>query len=151
MRPSPGAAAASTGMSRPRRWTTAFLVGGTVLAAGTPVYLGYAAPYLAGYLRHPTLLLGQLVPYALCAVLWLPPRSPDATSAGLLFSVLLFLAAAALYVPMLVAPGARGGDMIGLAFVAISAGTTAALLLGSAAAWLILRWRRRTMRERDPG
>jgi hypothetical protein len=51
-----------------------------------------------------------------------------------------------IYVPMMWAPGARGGDMVGLAYVGVSAAMTIAVLLGSAVALLILWWRPRAGR-----
>jgi hypothetical protein len=62
----------------------------------------------------------------------------------------LLLVAVLLYLPMLWAPGARGGDMIGLAFAAISAATTVGLLLGSAVALAAPWLRARTGQGRSP-
>lgn len=117
---------------------------------GTPVYLAYAAPHLAGYLLHSSLLLIQLVPYILCAIFWLPWSAPEAGRAGVIFAALLLLAAMVLYMPMLWDPSAQGGDMIGLAFVAISLGSSAVLLLSSAVVFLVLRWRARARQGRKP-
>ncbi len=137
-------------MKHPKRYAVGLLLCGLVLAAVTPVYVAYKAPSLAGYLLHPAILLGQLVPYLLCAALWLPWRAPGAATTALVLSALLLLAAVVLYLPMLWAPGARGGDMIGLTFVAISAATAAVLLLASAAAFLVLWLRARARQGRRP-
>jgi len=53
--------------------------------------------------------------------------------------LLLLLAAGVLYVPMLVHPGARGGDMIGLAFAGIAITTTLALFGVSLVAFIVAR------------
>ena len=133
-------------MRHPKRYAVGLLLGGFILALGTPLYLAQAAPHLSGYLRHPVILLGQTVPYLVCAAVWLPWRAPAAAATALILAAILFLAAVVVYLPMLWAPGARGGDMIGLAFILISIVTTVALLLGSAIAglvlWLLLRARR---------
>lgn len=123
-----------------------FLLGGLALAVATPAYVAYAAPHLAGYLLHPALFLGQMVPYLLCGALWLPWRAPGTVTSALVLALLLLLATAIIYVPMMWAPGARGGDMIGLAYVGVSAAMTIAVLLGSAVALLILWWRPRAGR-----
>jgi hypothetical protein len=125
----------------PKRYAILFLVAGVVLALGTPLYLAYAAPHLSVYLRNPVILAGQAVPYVVCAGLWLPWRARPAATVALILAALLLLAAVVLYLPMLWAPGAQGGDMIGFAFILISIVTTGALLLGSAVAALVL-WRR---------
>jgi hypothetical protein len=137
-------------MTRPTRYAVGLLLGGAVLAVGTPVYVAYAVPSLAGYLLHPTILLLQLAPYLLCAALWLPWRAPRAASTALTLSALLLLVALVLYLPMLWAPGARGGDMIALAFAAISAATTVGLLFGSAVAALVPWLRARRRHGRSP-
>ena len=118
------------------------LSGGALIAVATPAYVAYAAPDLAGYLLHPAIFLIQLLPYMVCAGLWLPRRTPAAATTAVIMSASLLLAAVAMYGPMVWAPESRGGDMIALAFVAISLGTTVAVLAGSALAALVLRLRR---------
>jgi hypothetical protein len=125
----------------PKRCAIWLLAAGVVLAVGTPLYLAYAAPHLSVYLRNPVILTGQAVPYVLCAGLWLPWRARSAATVALILAALLLLGAVVLYLPMLWAPGAQGGDMIGFAFIAISIVTTTVLLLGSAVAAVVL-WRR---------
>ena len=134
-------------MIRSKRYAAGLLLAGLLLAVGTPVYVGLAAPHLSVYLLNPFILLAQPVPYLACAGLWLPWRTPAAAKIALILAGLLLLAALVLYLPMLWAPGARGGDMVGFAFVLISAMTTLALFVGSALAalglWLHIRARRR--------
>lgn len=126
------------------------LLGGLISAVGTPIYVAYAEPGLAGYLLHPAIFLVQMSPYLLCAALWLPWRVPGAATTALVLSALLLVASLVVYIPMVWAPQLQGGDMIGLAFVAISVGMTTGLLVASAVAWLVL-WRRRHSRRGDPG
>jgi len=133
----------------PKRYAMGLLLAGFVLALGTPTYLAYAAPHLSVYLLHPVILLGQTVPYLVCAGLWLPWRAPAAARTALILAAILLLAALILYVPMLWAPGAQGGDMIGLAFILISIVTTIAVFLGSAIAGLVLWLHLRARRSRQ--
>jgi hypothetical protein len=134
-------------VTQAKRYAVGLLLAGFVLALGTPIYLARAAPHLSIYLRHPIILLGQTVPYVVCAGLWLPWRAPAAATAALILAAILLLAALVLYIPMLWAPGARGGDMIGLAFILISIVTTGAVFLGSAIAGLVLWLRARARRS----
>lgn len=129
----------------PKRHAIWLLAAGVVLALGTPLYLAYAAPHLSVYLLNPVILVGQTVPYVLCAGLWLPWRARSAATAALVLAALLLLGAVVLYLPMLWAPGTRGGDMIGFGFIAISIVTTGALLFGSAVAAVVLWRRHRTL------
>jgi hypothetical protein len=82
-------------MKYPRRLAAALLLAGAVLAVGTPGYVARASPNLAAYLLHPALFLGQLVPFLLCAALWLPWRAP-AAAAGMTAGVLVASAVAGL-------------------------------------------------------
>jgi hypothetical protein len=117
-----------------------------MLALGTPLSIGLAAPHLSVYLLNPFIVLCQPVPYLVCAGLWLPWRALAAARIALVLAGLLLVVALALYLPMLWAPGAKGGDMIGFAFILISVWTTLGLLVGSALAalglWLRIRRRR---------
>jgi hypothetical protein len=137
-------------MKHPRRLAAALLLAGAVLAVGTPGYLAHAAPNLAGYLLHPALFLGQLVPYLLGAALWLPWRAPAPATAAAILAGLVLLATVILYGPMLWSPATHGGDMIGLAFVAIAAGMTAGVLVASAVAAIVLWMRRRAAQRQGP-
>jgi hypothetical protein len=133
-------------MIRSKRYAGGLLLAGLTLAVGTPVYLGLAAPHLSVYLLNPFILLCQPVPYLLCAGLWLPWRALAAARIALILAGLLLLAALVLYLPMLWAPGAQGGDMIGFAFILIATVTSLGVLVGSAIAalglWLRVRGRR---------
>jgi len=133
-------------MARSKRYAAGFLLAGLLLAIGTPVYVALAAPDLSGYLMQPVILLGQAVPYVVCAALWLPWRSRAAATPSLILAALLFAATLVLYLPILWAPGRRGGDMIGLAYILISLVTTAGVLISSATAGLVLWLRHRARR-----
>lgn len=125
-------------MNRTKFQAAGILLAGLVLSVGTPLYLGLAAPHLSVYLLNPVILLGQAAPYLLCAGLWLPWRASAAAMTALILAGLLLIAALAAYLPMLLSPGAQGGDMVGFAFILISIVTTLALILGSAIAGLLL-------------
>jgi hypothetical protein len=126
-------------VNRLRLVAAAGLLAGLVLAVGTPAYVGWAAPHLAGYLHHPAIFLVQALPYSICAVFWLPWRRPDTDRAAAILALLLLIAAVVVYGPMLLRPGARGGDMIGLAFTAVSLVSTLVLLVLSVTAFIGLR------------
>lgn len=125
-----------------------FLLVGLALALFTPAYVVYAAPGLAGYLLHAELFLGQALPYLLCGALWLPWRSPSTAKAAFILSLLLLLASLAAYVPILWQPTGRGGDMVALAYVAISAALIVGVLLGSVVALLVIWVHGRSRRGR---
>lgn len=122
------------------------LITGLALAVGTPLYLVHVAPSLSVYLQNPVVLVGQAVPYLVCAALWLPWRSPSAATVTLVLSAVLLFVAVVLYVPMLWTAGRQGGDMIGLAFLLVSLVTTGGVLLASVVAALSLWLRRRARR-----
>jgi hypothetical protein len=73
--------------------------------------------------------------------------TPATSTVALVPAVLLLVAAAIVYIPMLWAPGARGGDMVGLAFTAVSMAMTVGVLLGSVVA-LAMLWLRPRLRRR---
>lgn len=125
-------------MNRVKLNAAGLLLAGLALAVSTPLYLGLAAPHLSVYLVNPVILLGQAVPYLLCAGLWLPWRGSAAARTALMLAGLLLIAALAVYLPMLLSPGGRGGDMVGFAFILISIVTTVAVILGSGIAGLVL-------------
>jgi hypothetical protein len=131
---------------RLKRYTAWLLLAGLILAVGTPIYLGLAAPHLSVYLLNPFILLCQPAPYLVCAGLWLPWRAHAAARIAMTLAGLLLLVALVLYLLMLWAPGAHGGDMIGFAFILISTVTSLGVLVGSAVAalglWLRVRRRR---------
>ncbi len=117
-----------------KRYAVACLLAGLALALATPAYVASASPDLAGYLLHAELFLLQSVPYVVCGALWLPWRSPRTRTPAVALAVLLLLATLAVDGPILWSPAARGGDMIALAYVAVSAILTIGVLLGSAVA-----------------
>ena len=123
-------------LSRRRLLAIGLLLGGLALAVGTPFRIAQVETDLAGYLLHPSVLGVQSVPYLLCAALWLFRRNPAASWGALVFAAILFVTAVIAYAPMLWSPGARGGDMIGLTFVAVSGVSTLALVIGSVLAAL---------------
>jgi len=131
-----------------RRWPAGLLSAAFLLAVGTPAWVAYAQPSVAGYLLHAPVFLLQGVPYVVAAVLWVPAWTwgSDATSAVL--SLLLLLVAVWLYVPVVWSPGRWGGDMIGLAFIAISGVTTAVVLVASGLMALVSWMRRRSDPDR---
>jgi hypothetical protein len=124
----------------PQRWVAGLLAGGFVLAVATPFYLSYSRPSVAGYLLHPSVYVLQALPYGLAAALWLPRWSwswrGDATSTVL--AALLLATSLALYGPVVLAPRQWGGDMIALAFLAMSGATTAVILILSGVTALIV-------------
>src|SRR5215813_7497652 len=73
-------------MTHAKRFAVGLLLAGLLLAAGTPVYVAHAASHLSVYLLHPVILLGQAVPYVVCAALWLPWRSPTAAAPALILA-----------------------------------------------------------------
>jgi hypothetical protein len=86
-------------MIRSKRYAGGLLLAGLVLAVGTPIYLGLAAPHLSVYLLNPFILLCQPVPYLACAGLWLPWRARAAARIALILAGLLLLAALVLTYP----------------------------------------------------
>jgi hypothetical protein len=130
-------------MRHPKPWAVCCLIAGLLVAEATPLRIAQAVPGLAGYLIHPWLFAELLVPYALCAALWLPWRAIAAARTALVISGIMLVATVVVYAPMLLDPAAHGGDMIALAFVAITLSMTAGLLLVSAIAAARLMLRRR--------
>jgi len=138
-------------MDHRKRYAMYPLLGGLVLAVGTPAYVAYAMcggqpVYWVQHL-NPT-LFWQSMPYLLCAGLWLPWRARETTTVGIVLSWLLFTVIVVLYVPEL---QAKGCDFRGIFFDAIAMWMTLAVLVYSGIALLILRLlrmkRRRTSRK----
>jgi len=129
-------------MNTRKRYAAAFLLAGLTLALATPLLLGRAESHLGPYLLQWELFLCQTVPYLLCAALWLPWRGPLAAQAAPVVAGLLLLAAAIVYLPMLLAPRLLGGDMVGLLFLLISVVTTAGVIVVSVLAVIITRLRK---------
>ena len=95
---------------------------------------------MKSYLLHPALFIFQIFPYVLFSALWLWRKGNHALQIGRALSLLMLASALILYVPMLVAPGSYGGDMIGLLFAVICFFTTVALLALTAAAVMAEWW-----------
>jgi hypothetical protein len=129
-----------------RRTTLTFLLGGLLLAAGTPLYLSLAHSNVRPYLLQPAIFAVQSVPYVLAAGLWLPWRSPQARRAGRVLASVLFLIDVLLYVPMLTGLWPTGGDMVALGFFLITIVTTSSILLVSLVAFGVLWYRQRRVR-----
>jgi hypothetical protein len=136
-------------IDRTKRYAGALLLGGLILAVATPAYVAHVAPYLAGALHHPVVLIAQAAPYVVCAALWLPWRDTRSATVALVFAALLAVAAVIIYAPRLVASGATAGDMTSLDYFGISMALTVAVLLGSAVVFVIFR--SRPDQHADPG
>ena len=118
------------------------IVAGLLLAVGTPWYLAFADPAIRGYLFHPVLFAIQAAPYLLAALLWLPKRFRLSAASAQVLAALLFLSSVLFYIPMLVGLVPTGGDMIGLAFVAIAIGTGVGIVVITLVAYGV-QWMRR--------
>jgi cytochrome bd-type quinol oxidase subunit 2 len=129
-------------VNRLKRYAAAMLACGVLLAVSTPAYLMSVAPSTRVYLGHPVLFLMQVLPYALCAALWLPSRERRADTMAFILSLALLLAACILYFPILIHPERSGSDMIGLGFAIICIVTTLALLGIWLLGFVIARWPR---------
>ena len=134
-------------MTTTQRRTLYLLLGGLLLSIGTPACLALVRPGAAPYLLQPQVFAAQALPYLLAAALWLPWRSPRAGTIAQTLAGLLFMVALLLYLPMLAGFWATGGDMIGLAFFLIAAGTTLSLLVVTLVAFGILWLRQRVPRQ----
>lgn len=134
-------------MGSTRRWTAGLLTGAFLLAVSTPSYLAYSRPSLAVYLLHPSIFMLQSLPYAAAGALWIPAWSWGKDTVSLVLAAGLVTICLALYVPVLWAPGEWGGDMIALAFLAMSGATMGIVIVTSGLTALVLWWHRR----RAPG
>jgi len=124
-------------------YTVIALLGGLVLAVGSASYAEYAVCSTARSLFHVphnlVLFCTQVLPYLLCAALWLPWRSPTAAKAGAIISGLLFGATVLLYILMLQGHNAAAlCEMGGAAVGIISMAGSIALVLISLVVLLIL-------------
>jgi len=111
-----------------RRNTLYFILGGLVLAVGTPAFLALTRPDLRFYLLQPVVFAAQPIPYLLAAGLWLPWRSPRATRLGQGLAAVLFVAAVLLYIPILTGLVPTGGDMVALGYLLMAMVTTVSVL-----------------------
>jgi len=140
----PGGAEPVRAIPPPRRPAILFLLGGTALAAGVPLLLGYTSGRLNTItLRSPELALWQLIPYVLCGALWLPWRGAFARKAARKVAAVLFGVSALIYLPMLVHPEWLSGDMVGLAFMIVTLTVSAGVVLLTLGIWLVRVWRHR--------
>jgi hypothetical protein len=134
-------------VSGPKQTTMMFLLGGIVLASGVPLYMALTVPRLnVGTLLSPVILFGQMIPYVLCAAIWLPWRGALAAWAGRLVSGILLAVSAALYLPALLNPQWLTGDMLGLAFILVVLWMSGGVVVVSAVAAIVwwIRSRRRS-------
>jgi len=125
-----------------KRYAAALLIASLALALITPAYIAYSIPGSSVYHRNVMVLVTQTLPYAVCAVLWLPSRHPSAPRIVFNLATLLFAAACVLYVPSLVHPSS-GGDMVGLGYIIVCLVTTVAVVVISLIAFVVVLIRRR--------
>ena len=130
-------------MNQQKRHAAALLLGAMTLALMTPAYLIHVRPSSAVYHRNLFVFACQIIPYAVCAVLWLPARFAEASKIAFGLSAALFAAACLLYVPVFVHPGMVGGDMVGLGYILVCIVTTAAVVAISIVALITVAVRRR--------
>ena len=116
--------------------TAGLLAAGALLAVGTPAALVMVKPSMAVYLQHPAVVLPALVPYGLCAAIWL--RRNAAGGFGVVLAAVLFAGTVVTHGPVLWSPRTFGGDMVALYFFGWALAATAAVLLASAVGWVLL-------------
>jgi len=126
-----------------KRYAALLLLGAMTLALMTPAYLIHVRPSSAVYHRNPFVFASQVIPYAVCAVLWLPAHGASAPKIALGLSTALFVAACLLYVPVFLHPELVGGDMVGLGYILVCLVTTAAVVAISIIAVITVVIRRR--------
>src|SRR5262245_21737921 len=131
-------------MNQLKRYAALLLLGAMTLALMTPVYLIYVRPSSAVYHRNLFVFACQIIPYAVCAVLWLPAQTASAPKIALGLSTALFVAACLLYVPVFMHPDWVGGDMVGLGYILVCLVTTAAVVAISIIAVTVVAIRRRS-------
>ena len=131
-----------------KRYAAALLLGAMALAVSTPAYLIHVRPASAIYHRNLFVFASQVIPYAVCAALWLPSRNASAPKIAFGLSTALFVVACLLYVPIFVHPEIVGGDMIGLGYILVCLVTTAAVVLVSIVAFIATWWSGRSRSRR---
>jgi hypothetical protein len=124
------------------------LIGATALAVLSPAYIAFALPDSAVYHRNSMVFTMQVIPYAVCAAIWLPLRDPGAPRIAYRLSMLLFVAACVLYLPSFVRPRSSG-DMVGLYYIIVCVVSTVTIVGLSVIALVALAVRRRI--ARGPG
>ena len=130
-------------MNELKRYAALLLLAAMTLAVLVPAYLILVRPNSAIYHRNLFVFASQVIPYAVCAAIWLPSGNPSAPKIAFGLSTALFVAACLLYVPVYVNPDLVGGDMVGLGYIAVCVVTTAAVLAISIVAFLTVAIRRR--------
>jgi len=123
-----------------RRAALMVLVAG-VFAVLTPLYVSYAAPSESVYHRNATVLLMQALPYAVCALLWLPARSESAPRIFYRFALGMVAVAALTNGAWWINPGPRG-DMVGLGYILVCLVLTGLVVVASIVAFVGMRWKR---------
>jgi hypothetical protein len=116
-------------VSRTRRKALYFILGGLLLAVGTPALTALTQPQVRFYLLQPVIYMWQPIPYCLAAALSLSWRSVRASRVGLVLARLLFFGAALFYLPVLTGLLPTGGDMIALGYVMFAIVTIGAVLV----------------------
>jgi hypothetical protein len=129
-------------MSPLKRRAAMLLTGALSLAVLSPAYIAYALPQSAIYHRNVMVFAMQVIPYAVCAAIWLPMRDPAAPTIAYRLSILLFVAACLMYVPSFVRPRSSG-DMVGLGYIIVCVVTTVAIVAISLIALVATMFRRR--------
>ena len=137
-------------MNQLKRRAAALLAGALFLAVLTPAYISFRLPDSAIYHRNAVVFALQVIPYAVCAAIWLPSRNPSAPRIALGLSTVLFVVACLLYVPYLVRPRSSG-DMVGLAYMIVCLATTLAVVAISVIAFVTVAIRRRLDRKAAGG
>lgn len=127
-------------MRRSRGWAAGLLAVGLLVAVATPAALAHLRPSLGSYLLHPAVFLVQSFPYAVASVLLVPTWRWGSDRASVVSAAGILALSLVLYVPILSEPDRWGGDMIGLAFLAMSGGMLAVVVVASGlsalAGWL---------------
>ena len=134
-------------MHQMKRYAAMLLLAAMTLALSTPAYLILVRPSSAVYHRNLFVVATQVIPYAVCAAIWLPSRNPSAPKIAFGLSTALFVAACLVYVPVFVHPEIAGGDMVGLGYILVCFVTTAAVVAISMIAGLTLAIHRRIARR----
>lgn len=111
-----------------------------VLAEVTPLYVVNAAPQMRTYLMHPMIFISQAIPFAVCALLWLPWKSASTAQGARILAVILFAITVAFVAPSWWSPGKHSGDMVGLGYIMGSIALTSVVLTGSFATYVVLKF-----------
>jgi hypothetical protein len=123
----------------PRRCVAGLLIGGLLLAVATPWLLAHSRPGVAPYLLHPAVFLIQPLPYVLAAALLVPEWGWSSDRVSLIVAGIVSAVSLMLYVPVLSAQGQWGGDMIALAFLAMSGAVVVVVVVASGVGALVHR------------